>query len=30
MLDSWDAYNESSDLVTQMELYKKRFSMLPR
>ena len=27
---SWDAYNESSDLVTQMELYKKRFGMLPR
>ena len=30
MLDSWDAYNESSDLVTQMELYKKRFGMLPQ
>ena len=27
---SWDAYNESSDLVTQMELYKKRFGMLPQ
>ena len=27
---NWDAYNESSDLVTQMELYKKRFGMLPR
>ena len=27
---SWDVYNESSDLVTQMELYKKRFGMLPR
>ncbi len=27
---SWDAYNESSDLVTQMELYKKRFGMLLR
>ena len=27
---SWDAYNESSDLVTQMELYKLRFGMLPQ
>ncbi len=27
---SWDAYNESADLVTQMELYKKRFGMLPQ
>ena len=27
---SWDAYNESSDLPMQMELYKKRFGMLPR
>lgn len=27
---SWDAYNESSDLVTQMELYKKRFGILPQ
>ena len=27
---SWDAYNESSDLAVQMELYKKRFGMLPR
>ena len=27
---SWDAYNESSDLGMQLELYKKRFGMLPR
>lgn len=27
---SWDAYNESSDLAIQIELYKKRFGMLPR
>ena len=27
---SWDAYNESSDLVPQMELYKMRFGMLPK
>ena len=27
---SWDAYNESSDLVTQMELYKMRFGILPQ
>ena len=27
---SWDAYNESSDLSMQLELYKKRFGMLPR
>ncbi len=27
---SWDAYNESSDLPIQMELYKKRFGILPR
>lgn len=27
---SWDAYNESSDLATQLELYKKRFGMLPQ
>lgn len=27
---SWDAYNESSDLALQIELYKKRFGMLPR
>ncbi len=27
---SWDAYNESSDLVAQIELYKKRFGMLPQ
>ncbi len=26
---SWDAYNESSDLATQLEFYKKRFGMLP-
>ena len=25
---SWDAYNESSDLAMQLELYKKRFGML--
>ena len=27
---SWDAYNESSDLAMQMELYKKRFGMYPK
>ncbi|MED9944896.1 MAG: hypothetical protein UFI53_02950 [Hallella sp.] len=27
---SWDAYNESSDLATQLELYKKRYGMLPQ
>ena len=27
---SWDAYNESSDLATQLELYKKRFGMFPQ
>lgn len=27
---SWNAYNESSDLATQLELYKKRFGMLPK
>lgn len=27
---SWDAYNESSDLAKQLELYKKRFGMLPQ
>ena len=27
---SWNAYNESSDLVTQLELYKKRFGILPQ
>ena len=27
---SWDAYNESSDLAMQTELYRKRFGMLPR
>ena len=27
---SWDAYNESSDLAIQIELYRKRFGMLPR
>ena len=27
---SWDAYNESSDLGMQLELYKKRIGMLPR
>ena len=27
---SWDAYNESSDLAMQIELYRKRFGMLPR
>ena len=27
---SWDAYNESSDLAMQLELYKKRFGMLPQ
>ena len=27
---SWDAYNESSDLATQLELYRKRFGMLPQ
>ncbi|WP_337932958.1 hypothetical protein [Hallella sp.] len=26
----WDAYNESSDLATQLELYKKRYGMLPQ
>ncbi len=26
----WDAYNESSDLSTQLELYKNRFGMLPQ
>lgn len=26
---SWDAYNESSDLVLQVERYKERFGMLP-
>ena len=26
----WDAYNESSDLATQLGLYKKRFGMLPQ
>lgn len=26
---SWDAYNESTDLVTQIALYKKRFGCLP-
>ena len=25
----WDAYNESSDLILQTELYKKRFGILP-
>lgn len=25
---SWDAYNESSDLGMQLELYKRRFGML--
>lgn len=27
---SWDAYNESSDLGMQLELYKRRFGMLPK
>lgn len=27
---SWDAYNESTDLIPQIELYKKRFGMLPK
>ena len=27
---SWDAYNESSDLGMQLELYKKRFGILPK
>ena len=27
---SWDAYNESSDLVSQMELYRMRFGILPK
>ena len=27
---SWYAYNESSDLAMQLELYKKRFGMLPQ
>lgn len=27
---SWDAYNESTDLGMQMELYRKRFGMLPK
>lgn len=27
---SWDAYNESADLATQVELYKKRFGVLPK
>ena len=27
---SWKAYNEASDLVTQLELYKKRFGILPQ
>lgn len=27
---SWDAYNESSDLILQTELYKKRFGILPK
>lgn len=27
---SWDSYNESSDFVTQLELYKRRFGMLPQ
>ena len=27
---SWDAYNESSDIATQLELYRKRFGMLPQ
>ena len=27
---SWDAYNESADLATQLELYRKRFGMLPK
>ena len=27
---SWYAYNESSDLAMQIELYRKRFGMLPR
>lgn len=27
---SWDAYNESTDLSTQMELYRKRFGMYPK
>ena len=26
----WYAYNESSDLATQLELYKKRYGMLPQ
>ena len=27
---SWSAYNESSDLAAQLELYKERFGMLPQ
>lgn len=27
---SWNAYNESSDLILQTELYKKRFGILPK
>lgn len=27
---SWDAYNESADLVTQIEFYRKRFGVLPK
>ena len=27
---SWNAYNESSDLAMQLELYQKRFGMLPQ
>ena len=27
---SWDAYNESSDLILQTELYRQRFGCLPR
>lgn len=27
---SWDAYNESTDLVIQIELCKKRLGMLPQ
>ena len=27
---SWDAYNKSSDLAMQLDLYKKRFGMLPQ
>lgn len=27
---SWDAYNESTDLTTQIDLYRKRFGILPQ